>query len=45
MWVEVGPGDTDPSFLSFLELYATEIPERQILACRVLEAFDVVEHL
>ena len=37
--------DTDLSFLSFLELYGTEIAERRMPARRVVEALDVVEHI
>lgn len=39
------PLNTDLSFLSFLELYGTEIAERRMPARRVVEALDVVEHI
>ena len=45
IWAAAGSVDTDLSFLSFLELYGTEIPERRMPARRVVEAFDVVEHV
>ena len=45
IWAAAGPVDTDLSFLSFLELYGTEIAERRMPARRVVEAFDVVEHV
>ena len=44
-WAAAGSVDTDLSFLSFLELYGTEIAERRMPARRVVEAFDVVEHI
>ena len=44
-WVAAGSVDTDLSFLSFLELYGTEIAERRMPARRVVEALDVVEHI
>ena len=45
VWAAAGSIDTDLSFLSLLELYGTEIPERRMPARRVVEAFDVVEHV
>ena len=42
-WAAAGFDDTDLSFLSFLELYGTEIAERRMPARRVVEALDVVE--
>lgn len=44
-WAAAGSVDTDLSFLSFLELYGTEIAERRMPARRVVEALDVVEHI
>lgn len=44
-WAAAGSVDTDLSFLSFLEMYGTEIAERRMLARRVVEALDVVEHI
>ena len=44
-WAAAGSVDTDLSFLSFLELYGTEIAERRMPARRVIEALDVVEHI
>jgi len=35
--------DTDLSFLSFLELYRTDVAERRVSPRRVVEALDVVE--
>lgn len=37
--------DTDLSFLSFLEVYRTYVPKRQMSACEVVEPLDVVEHV
>ena len=45
LWAAAGFDDTDLSFLSFLELYGTEIAERRMPARRVVEALDVVEHI
>ena len=45
VWAAAGFDDTDLSFLSFLELYGTEIAERRMPARRVVEALDVVEHI
>lgn len=45
VWAAAGSVDTDLSFLSFLELYGTEIAERRMPARRVVEALDVVEHI
>lgn len=44
-WAAAGSIDTDLSFLRLLELYRTEIPERRMPARRIVEAFDVVEHV
>jgi hypothetical protein len=44
-WAAAGSVDTNLSFLSFLELYGTEIAERRMPARRVVEAFDVIEHV
>lgn len=44
-WAAAGSVDTDLSFLSFLELYGTEIAERRMTARRVVEALDVIEHV
>ena len=45
LWAAAGSVDTDLSFLSFLELYGTEIAERRMPARQVVEALDVVEHI
>ena len=42
-WAAAGSVDTDLSFLSFLELYRTDVPESRMPARRVVEALDVVE--
>ena len=44
-WAAAGFVDTDLSFLSFLELYRTDVPERRMTARRVVEPLDVVEHI
>jgi hypothetical protein len=44
-WAAAGSMDTDLSFLSFLELYRTDVPERRVPARRVVEPLDVVEHV
>ena len=44
-WAAASSVDTGLSFLSFLELYGTEIAERRMPARRVVEALDVVEHI
>jgi hypothetical protein len=44
-WAAAGSIDTGLSFLSLLELYGTEIAERRMPALRVVEAFDVIEHV
>ena len=44
-WAAAGFVDTDLSFLSVLELYGTDVPERRMTARRVVEALDVVEHV
>ena len=44
-WAAAGSVDTDLSFLSFLELYRTDVAERRMPARRVVEALDVVEHV
>src|SRR5690606_31387632 len=40
-------GSVDPGlrFLSFLELYRTDVAERRMTTRRVVEPFDVVEHV
>ena len=37
--------DTGLSFLSFLELYRTDVPECRVATRRVVEALDIVEHV
>lgn len=44
-WPAAGCVDTDLSFLSFLELHGTDIPERRMPAYRVVEALEVVERV
>jgi branched-subunit amino acid ABC-type transport system permease component len=44
-WAAAGLVDTDLSFLSFLELYRTDIAERRVTTRWVVEALDVVEHV
>lgn len=44
-WAAAGSMDTDLSFLRFLELYRTDVPERRVPARRVVEPLDVVEHV
>jgi transposase len=44
-WAAAGSMDTDLSFLSFLELYRTDVAERRVPARRVVEPFDVIEHV
>jgi hypothetical protein len=44
-WAAAGSIDTDLSFLSFLELYRTDVAERRMPARRVVEPLDVVEHI
>jgi len=44
-WAAAGLIDTDLSFLSFLELYRTDVAERRMTARRVVEPLDVVEHV
>ncbi len=43
VWAAAGIVDTGLSFLSFLELYRTDVAERRVTTRRVVEAFDVVE--
>ena len=45
LWAAAGSVDTDLSFLSFLELYGTEIAQRRMPSRRVVEALDVVEYI
>lgn len=44
-WAAAASVDTDLSFLSFLELYGTDIAERRMPPRRVVEPLDVVEHV
>lgn len=44
-WAAAGSIDTDLSFLSLLELYGTDIPERRVPTSRVIEPLDVIEHI
>ena len=37
--------DTDLSFLSFLELYRTDVAQRRMAPGRVVEPLDVIEHI
>ena len=46
MWAAARLVDTDLSlFLSFLELYRTDVAERRMSSSRVVEPRDVVEHV
>ncbi len=40
-----GSVDAELSFLSFLELYRTDVAQRRMTLPGVVEAFDVVEHV
>jgi hypothetical protein len=44
-WAAAGFVDTDLSFLSFLELYRTDVAERRVTTRRVVEPLDVIEHI
>jgi len=44
-WAAAGLIDADLSFLSFLELYRTDVAERRMTARRVVEPPDVIEHI
>ena len=44
-WAAAGSADTDLSFLSFLELYRTDVAERRVTTGWVVEPLDVVEHV
>ena len=44
-WAAAGFLETGLSFLSSLELYRTDVPERRMTTRRVVEQFDVVEHV
>ena len=43
MWAAAGSVDTDLSFLSFLELYRTDVAQRRMAPGRVVEPLDVIE--
>jgi cytochrome c-type biogenesis protein CcmH/NrfG len=45
VWAAAGSADTDLSFLSRLELYRADVPDGRVSTSRVVEAFDVVEHI
>lgn len=45
LWAAAGPVDTNLSSSSSLELYRADVSERRVPARRVVEAFDVVEHV
>jgi len=45
LWAAAGFVDTGLSFLSFLELYRTDVAERRMTTRPVVEPFDVVEHV
>ena len=42
-WAAAGSVDTDLSFLSFLELYRTDVAQRRMAPGRVVEPLDVIE--
>ena len=44
-WAAAGFVDTNLSFLSFLELYRTDVAQRRMSAPGVVEALDVIEHI
>jgi hypothetical protein len=44
-WAAAGSVDTNLSFLSFLELYRTDVAQRRMTAPGVVEALDVIEHI
>jgi hypothetical protein len=44
-WAAASFVDTGLSFLSFLELYRTDVAERRVTTRRVVEPLDVVEHV
>lgn len=44
-WAAAGLMDIDLSFLSFLELYRTDVAERRMTTLRVVEPLDVVKHI
>ena len=44
-WAAAGSVDTDLSFLSFLELYGTDVAKRRMAPGRVVEPLDVIEHI
>lgn len=44
-WAAAGFVDTSLSFLSFLELYRTDVAQRRMTAPGVVEALDVIEHI
>ena len=43
VWAAAGSVDTDLSFLSFLELYRTDVAQRRMAPGRVVEPLDVIE--
>jgi len=44
-WAAAGFVDTNLSFLSFLELYRTDVAQRRMTPPGVVEALDVIEHI
>jgi len=44
-WAAAGLVDTNLSFLSFLELYRTDLLKRRVPTRRVVEPLDVIEHI
>lgn len=44
-WAAASSVDTDLSFLSFFELYRTDVAQRRMTPPGVVEALDVVEHI
>lgn len=45
LWAAAGFVDTNLSFLSFLELYRTDVAQRRMTPPGVVEALDVIEHI
>ena len=44
-WAAAGSVDTGLSFLSFLELYRTDVAERRMAPGRVVEPLDVIKYV
>lgn len=45
IWAVTVSIDTELGFLILLELYGTDIAWRRMLACRVMEALNVIENV